>query len=176
MRTITTLASALGGLLVAILVTMTTVAVFMRYALGMPFQWTEEVSGILMIWIILLGGIACEWHRQHLSIDFVVEALPQKTRRTINIGIAIFSAAVLLVVAYLAWQLGEIATFKRTQILRISWFWLDLAVVVGSVLTAATIIYTAFRAPAPEQSAIDNTAHDEDIAAVLRNTPTDPRR
>ncbi|HDT1391270.1 TPA: TRAP transporter small permease subunit, partial [Escherichia coli] len=34
-----------------ILVIMTIAAVIMRYCFHMPLQWTEEVSGLLMIWV-----------------------------------------------------------------------------------------------------------------------------
>ncbi|MCX1382035.1 TRAP transporter small permease subunit, partial [Escherichia coli] len=39
-----------------VLVVVTIGAVFMRYFIGQPLQWTEEMSGMLMIWVVMLGG------------------------------------------------------------------------------------------------------------------------
>lgn len=149
MKLIATLASAIGGVLIAILVGVTSLAVFMRYVMSTPFQWTEEISGFLMIWIIMLGAISCEWRRQHLTIDFAVGALPVGPRRVIEIIVGIASAGVLVWMAWLAWQLAQSAAFKRTQILRISWFWLDLAVVVGAGVTALVVLWRLFAAAEP---------------------------
>ncbi|MEI4487399.1 TRAP transporter small permease [Frigidibacter sp. MR17.14] len=149
MKYIAGLASALGGVMIAILVTITAAAVFMRYVVGAPIQWTEEASGILMIWIVMLGAISCEWRRQHLTIDFVVIALPPTARRVMTILVALASIAVLILMAWLAWQLAQTASFKRTQILRVSWFWLDLAVVVGAIGTAAVTLHQLFFPPEP---------------------------
>mgnify|MGYP006172839951 CR=1 FL=1 len=51
------LLSLAGSLLILTLVVITTAAVVARYALGAPLQWTEEMSGILMIWIVFIGAI-----------------------------------------------------------------------------------------------------------------------
>lgn len=154
MKLIATLASAIGGVLIAILVGITALAVFMRYVMNTPFQWTEEISGFLMIWIIMLGAISCEWRRQHLTIDFAVGALPAGPRRVIEIIVGLASAGVLVWMAWLGWQLAQTAAFKRTQILRISWFWLDLAVVVGAGLTALVVLWRLFAKAEPADEAI----------------------
>lgn len=159
MKFIATLASAIGGVLIAILVGVTSLAVFMRYVMGTPFQWTEEISGFLMIWIVMLGAISCEWRRQHLTIDFAVGALPSGPRRVIEIIVGLASAGVLVWMAWLAWQLAQSAAFKRTQILRISWFWLDLAVVVGAGLTALVVLWRLFAAAGPAEPVEEETRH-----------------
>ena len=74
-----------------VLVVVTIGAVFMRYFIGQPLQWTEEMSGMLMIWVVMLGGV--------------------------------------------------VAQFKVTQILKVSWFWIDLAVPVGALATAIYTLY-----------------------------------
>ncbi|WP_207101642.1 TRAP transporter small permease [Paracoccus shandongensis] len=158
MKLVATLASAIGGVLIAILVGVTALAVFMRYVMGAPFQWTEEISGFLMIWIIMLGAISCEWRRQHLTIDFAVGALPSGPRRAIEIVVGLASAGVLVWMAWLGWQLGQSAAFKRTQILRISWFWLDLAVVVGAGLTALVVLWRLV-APGSAEPVEEETRH-----------------
>lgn len=59
-----------------VLVVVTIGAVFMRYFIGQPLQWTEEMSGMLMIWVVMLGGVVAERDRAHLTIPFLMEMLP----------------------------------------------------------------------------------------------------
>ncbi len=145
MRYLSSAASLIAGLLIAVLVLITAASVFMRYVMAAPFQWTEELSGLLLIWIVLVGAIACERNDQHLTIDFIVKALPPLLRRAIGMAVGLASISLLLVIAWYAWELGQAAGQKRTQILRISWFWLDLALVVGGIGTAIVTLVHLFR-------------------------------
>ena len=158
MKHLAGLASAMGALLVAVLVTLTAAAVFMRYVMGAPISWTEEVSAILMIWIIMLGAISCEWHRQHLTIDFAVAWLPRPGRRLLAVAVALLSVAVLLTMAWLGWGLARASGFKRTQILGVSWFWMNLAVVVGALGAAAV---TLWQLAFPPRDPLDPASKDD---------------
>ena len=150
MRVLFLAASAFSGLCVAALVLITAAAVFARYILGMPIAWTEEVSGLLMIWIVMVGAIACEANRQHLTIDLLEVALRPRLRRVLVILVALASIALLVFMAWQAWKLGQTTAFKKTQILGISWFWLDLAVVVGAGGTAVVTLWRLLRPNTPE--------------------------
>lgn len=83
-----------------VLVVVTIGAVFMRYFICQPLQWTEEMSGMLMIWVVMLGGVVAERDRAHLTIPFLMEMLPGKLRRVIAVLVALLSIALLL---YMAW-------------------------------------------------------------------------
>jgi TRAP-type C4-dicarboxylate transport system permease small subunit len=123
-------------------VVVTIAAVFMRYLFNAPLQWTEEVSGLLMIWIVMLGGIAAERDGQQLTIPLLPDALPRRVGLVMNIVVSAFSIAILAYMGWLAWQLAGRAQYKLTQILGVSWFWIDVAVSVGA---AGMAVYTLFR-------------------------------
>lgn len=154
MRVLYSIASALSALALAALVLATSAAVAARYVLGKPIAWTEEVSGLLMIWIVMLGAIACEAKRKHLTIDLIDQMLGPRTRQVLRIAIGLASIALLLVMAWQAWKLGQTTAFKKTQILGISWFWLDLAVVIGAAGTALVTFMHLFR---PEEASVTDT-------------------
>ena len=124
------------------LVVITILAVTMRYFIGSPLQWTEEVSGLLMVWIVMIGGIAAERDKEHLSIPLLLDCLPKKASDLINLLVCAVSIAGLLYMAYLAYRLAMMAQFKRTQILQISWFWIDIAVTVGAVGIAGYLTFS----------------------------------
>lgn len=133
-------ASAAAGLLVFVLVAITAASVVARYVFAAPFQWTEELSGLLMIWIVFLGAIACEYRREHLTIDALTTLLPARLRDPVAIGIGVLSLVLLIAMAWLGWELSASAVTKRTRLLGISWFWIDLAVVVGALGMAAVLL------------------------------------
>ena len=91
-------------------------------------------------------------------IDFVLEWLPPRLRSAVSVTIALLSIGVLCVMAWLAWSLAQSAGFKKTQILGVSWFWMDLAVVLGALGTAAVVLWRIFR-PAPDYDAPDLPPH-----------------
>ncbi|MGP3699313.1 TRAP transporter small permease [Rhodobacter sp. NSM] len=161
MRLIFLAASAFGALSVAVLVLMTAAAVFARYVLGMPIAWTEEVSGLLMIWIVMVGAIACEANRQHLTIDLIESALSPRLNRALSTLIGLASVGLLTFMSWQAWALSQTTAFKKTQILSISWFWLDLAVVVGA---AGTALVMAWRLIRPDASARPDAASGHEPA------------
>lgn len=136
MRVFGKLAEICAALALFILVVMTISAVFMRYFMGQPIQWTEEMSGFLMIWVVMLGGVVAERDRAHLTIPFVVDMLPARIKTVVATLVSIASIGLLLYMAWLGYRLAEMAQFKVTQILKISWFWIDLAVPVGAFATA----------------------------------------
>jgi len=125
-----------AGLPLFVLVVVTIAAVFMRYVVGAPLHWTEEVSGLLMVWIVMIGGVAAEREDQHLTIPLLPDALPRRIGLAMNIAVSTFSIAVLFYMAWLAYELASRAQYKRTQILDVSWFWIDIAVTVGCVCMA----------------------------------------
>lgn len=160
MRLIYLAASAFGAICVAILVFMTAAAVFARYFAGAPIAWTEEVSGLLMIWIVMIGAIACEADKKHLTIDLLEAALKPAARRILVFVVTLASIGLLLFMAWQAWALGQSTAFKKTQLLGISWFWLDLGVVIGA---AGTAFVMAWRLIRPDAAATQLDAEDRHI-------------
>lgn len=138
MELIRRLPSAVAGSALAGLVAMTIVAVVARYVFDAPLHWGEEMSGLLMIWIIMIGAIVAERDGQHLDIPLFVDLLPVRIRAAVDLAISALSIAVLAYAGWLGYQLAQSAQYKLTEILQISWFWIDMAVPVG---TAGVIIY-----------------------------------
>ncbi|QDC02396.1 MULTISPECIES: TRAP transporter small permease [Phyllobacteriaceae] len=145
MESIARLAHRLAAIPLLILLVVFNVAVVMRYFLGRPLQSTEEISGLLMIWIIMLGAIAAEQDDQHLHIPLLLEMCSAKVAAAINLAMSLLSAAFLLYVSYVGLLLAMNVHFKVTGILRISYFWIDIAVPVGFVVIAIYMAQHAIR-------------------------------
>ncbi|QDL94370.1 TRAP transporter small permease (plasmid) [Paroceanicella profunda] len=145
MKYIGQLAVLVASLLLVVLVGTTVASVGMRYIAGAPLQWTEEISGLLMVWIVMIGAIACERDKQHLTIDFIVAVLPRRAEALVGIVVGLASLGLLGAMGWLSWELAGSAKYKSTQILRISWFWLDIALTVGAAGIALFVIAALVR-------------------------------
>ena len=129
-----------------ILVIMTIAAVIMRYCFNMPLQWTEEVSGLLMF-----GAVVAERDNTHLSIPFLADALTPRWQRVLTLCVSLISIVLLIVMAWSAWKLAAGTAFKTTQILKISWFWIDIAVTVGAIgIACFTALHLIKKTPRKE--------------------------
>jgi TRAP-type C4-dicarboxylate transport system permease small subunit len=132
-----------AGILLVALIVLFNAAVLMRYAFGQPIHFTEEVSAILLIWIVMIGAIDAERLNQHLSITVLTDLLRARPRLLLDFLTDIVSVVVLLFLAWLGWKLANTVQFKLTGILRVSWFWIDLAIPVGFVGVALVMLARA---------------------------------
>jgi TRAP-type C4-dicarboxylate transport system permease small subunit len=69
----------------------------------------------------------------------------ERPRQLLGLATDLLSVVVLLFVAWLGWRLANTVQFKITSILRISWFWIDLAVPVGAAGAAVIMAGRAAR-------------------------------
>jgi TRAP-type C4-dicarboxylate transport system permease small subunit len=126
----------------SVLVLLSNWAVFQRYVMSQPLHFAEEMSVFLFMWIIMLGAIAAEKDDRHLTISVLVDALPAKAIRIIDIVMSILSIGVLLFAAKVGLDLALASQSRVTQILRIPYFWIYIAFPVGCV---GISIFTAHR-------------------------------
>ena len=133
MKVLSKIPTAIAGGALAFLVSVTVLSVVARYVFDAPLHWLEEVSGLLMIWIVMVGAIATERDGQHLTIPMLTDALPRRLAAGIEVAINALSIAVLTYVAWLGTKLAIGAREKLTDILEISWFWIDIAVPIGAL-------------------------------------------
>jgi TRAP-type C4-dicarboxylate transport system permease small subunit len=98
-----------------------------RHLMSMPFPWTEELSRFLFIWFCILGSVVALVRRQHLGIDFVVLRLPPGLRRLALIAVDLLIALFGLFVLVKSIDLMQIASFQRSNILRIPMPYIYLA-------------------------------------------------
>ncbi|AIB14646.1 C4-dicarboxylate ABC transporter permease (plasmid) [Azospirillum argentinense] len=144
MELIRRLPSVVAGTALAGLVVMTIVAVIARYVFDAPLHWGEEMSGLLMIWIIMIGAIVAERDGQHLEIPLFVDLLPTRIRAAVDLAISALSILVLGYAGWLGYLLAQSAQYKLTEILQISWFWIDIAVPVGAAGLVAYLLHRCF--------------------------------
>jgi TRAP-type C4-dicarboxylate transport system permease small subunit len=55
-----------------------------RYVFGFSLPWAEEVMRYVMMWLMMLGGVACIYRVEHMAIESVVESAPEHRRNLVR--------------------------------------------------------------------------------------------
>lgn len=81
-----------------VLVVLTFLGVIMRYLVGQPFTWMEELQLFCMVWIVFAAGGTAFRTGSHVAIEMVVEMFPEKIQKAMEYVVDVI---VLLVVGFL---------------------------------------------------------------------------
>ncbi len=138
-----------------ILIGITFMAVIMRYVVGKPLGWVEEIQLICIVWIIFAGGGAAFRSANHVSIEVLYDIFPIKMRRALDIMILIVS---LLVVGYLFIRSLDylkvfVNTGRTTSILHIPYTFIYSIVPISCALQAVNIVLTTVFGVTEEEEA-----------------------
>ncbi len=103
---------AVASIALALLIVLTLYGVAMRYVMGAPLTWLEEVQIACMVWIVFGAGGAAFRTGNHVAIEMVVEIFPKKVQMIFEVLISIVVVATL---GYLFKQsLGFIGMFLKS--------------------------------------------------------------
>ncbi len=89
---------AVASAVLAILIVLTFLGVIWRYIFNQPFTWLEEVQLACMVWIVFTGAGAAFRLGNHTAIEMIVDFLPKRAQKVIQVMI---SLVVLAVIGYL---------------------------------------------------------------------------
>ena len=103
---------AIACTVLAILIVLTVAGVLYRYILAKPFTWLEEVQLACMVWVVFAAGGAAFRTGNHVAIEMVVDLLPKKLQKAVEV---LISVVVVVVLLYLFKQsLGFIGIFVQS--------------------------------------------------------------
>jgi len=85
------------------IVTISAIEVVMRYAVGQPTIWAHELSVALAATCFVIGGPYVHASRQHITISFLYEKMPNRARAWIRL---LCSLLTLIFLACLVWAAG----------------------------------------------------------------------
>jgi TRAP-type C4-dicarboxylate transport system permease small subunit len=61
------------------------VQVFMRYVLNRPLGWTDELALVMYVWAIFWAAALMTSDREHVALDLVYVALPDRGKRVVAV-------------------------------------------------------------------------------------------
>ena len=123
-----------------IMVFFTGITVFSMWFIGKRYSQLEEIVLAAYVWVAYLSLGHHYRDKQCVSVDFIVERLPEKAKKVVEILVDIVSFVIGFVILVLAWKLMMKSVNKYTAVVKISYFWIDMGVVVGFLSLVVNII------------------------------------
>lgn len=143
--------ATLCGIALTLLVALSAV---MRYALGQPFAFTEELVGLLFAALVFLALPYVTFRRQHIEVTLLRDCLPAGAQRVCDIAARLL---MVLFACWFGWYALDFAVMSyglgsRSDIAGIAlWPWMSL-IVLACVLMAVFVLL-----PRPREGARDDT-------------------
>jgi len=134
--------AAVAGAIALVLVAI--MQVFFRYVIGQSLFWSEEVMRYLLIWLVFLCSGLAFTRGQFLGMTALLDALPTPARKILKVLNAIAMLIFLGLIITVGWEFAERTSARLTPALRISMFWVNASVAVGSFILALHIFAHAF--------------------------------
>lgn len=123
---------ALAGSGAAVLAALVAYTVFMRWVVGKPPHWAEELPQLMLVWTTLLAAIACTRNRSHLNAGLLALLLRSPlARRSLGRITDLVVLVMLLVLAKAGWDLAMLTMSQTTTALQMPAGLVYLAVPVG---------------------------------------------
>lgn len=130
---------AVASLLIIIAITLG--GVVMRYIVGRPFAWLEEMQLFFFIYAIFFGGSVAFRMGNQVSIDLIANRLGPKARRALDIFDYIFTMGILLYLMFGGIGLTQSVSGKVTPYFKISYTYIDIAAPIGILLMIIQYTY-----------------------------------
>ena len=134
------------GLGFTTIVVLTIAQVFFRFALDSPLTWSEELSKLLLVWVVFVGAAVVCWDGRHLSVDVFFRKLPTPLRRAVrvfNVAVAVIFLGILV---YTSIPIIELDNLTDMGALGIPSGWIRAPATVGGGLMIVIILLRWFRA------------------------------
>lgn len=136
-----------ASIVLCILVILTFLGVIWRYVLHSPFTWLEEVQTSCMVWIVFAGAGAAFRYGNHVAIEMVVDLMPIKYQKLMDIFISI---VVVAVIGFLFFQsIGFVEVFiksgRSTSMLKIPYSAVYGIAIVSYIDMIISYFYALFK-------------------------------
>ena len=93
-------AAAVGAGVVVLMMLVVAYSVVNRYILNTPITWTDELSGYLVVALVMLGAADALRRGDHISVDLITSRLNKRGKRLVEIWgyivVLIFSSVLLM--------------------------------------------------------------------------------
>ncbi len=97
-------AAVLSAVLVVFTLFMTGYSVFQRYVLGTPLTWTDEMSGFLVVAIVMLGAAETLRRGEHISVDLLTSKATGRRKKALGIWSYLATAFLAAVIFISTWE------------------------------------------------------------------------
>jgi len=97
--------TALAALLVLVVLFSVAYSVVLRYGLGKPITWTDELTGYLVVAMVVLGATGTLLRNEHISVDLLTARLKPAGRHLVEIWSMACISLVCIAWLYSGWRM-----------------------------------------------------------------------
>ena len=153
----------IAGLFLLLIVTTMAAQVLARYVFGSPFQWSEEVARLALIWMTFTSAAFMMAEGRHIAVDTISARVGERGKLLIEcFGYAMVSGACLLLMiggAKFVWYVGKVGS----PALGVPKSWWYGAGMVGLLLMAVHSLVNLFQVwstgkPIPRETHVEEEA------------------
>src|SRR5919199_1774799 len=111
-----------------------------RYVFHAPIVWSDELAGMLFLWLAMLGSVIAFQRGEHMRMTAIVGMLGPRARAFLDVVAVAAPLAFLLLVLHPAYEFAADEVFVTTPALEIANSWRAAALPVGIVLMLLTAL------------------------------------
>ncbi|REG85637.1 TRAP transporter small permease [Marinomonas pollencensis] len=147
----------LAGSMFIVILSLSWLQVFRRYALDNSSTWTEEVARLLLVWLTFLAAAAATRDESHLAVDILINRLPNTLKHAFRCVVNLLIASVGVVLCWKGVIIVELAMPDHSTSLGFSRALFYLPAVAGGALIIFYSLVNAFQHCRALQHALTNT-------------------
>ncbi|MCI8292918.1 MAG: TRAP transporter small permease [Hespellia sp.] len=113
------------------------IVVFMAVVLrsiGIPFSISDELSRYLMIWCIYVGVAVATREKAHVGVDVLIQMLPEKVQKVLNIAVSFITLGVIVWLFYLTaswvWSTMQ-GNIQLTPLMKVPFYTVYISLPIG---------------------------------------------
>lgn len=110
-----------------------------RYILNNPLQWTDELAGLLNVWLCMFGAVVASKQKRHIIIDFLLKRVNGKWRTILYLISFVLLGALLWILIITGFMVAIRTTFP-TVTLPFNWTVVYLCVPISGMLMFYNLI------------------------------------
>lgn len=110
-----------------------------RYLFNTGFSWTEEYMRYLMIWLMMLGSVACIFRAEHMGIEAIENRVPPRFAPKVKSALYTVAAIFCVFILIYGWPLALRNAAQRAPASQIPMIYPYLALPVGAALMLVQI-------------------------------------
>lgn len=115
-----------------------------RYMFNIGFNWTEEVMRFSMIWLMMLGSVACIFRAEHMGIEALEAMVAPHLSRYVKSALYSVAGIFCVVILVYSYPLALRNAAQTAPASGISMIWPYAALPVGSALMLVQIALSWF--------------------------------
>ena len=125
----------IAGIALAIILLLIGGQIGSRIFVGESLSWSDELARLFFIYLVFIGAAEASMRRTHIAVDLQdTFGLSTATDRIFDLVRMALCMAVLVIIAWGAWQIIPVVERMQRPATRLSTAWMFYPLLVGSVL------------------------------------------